>query len=347
MIRIGKKVIDNFRRPYIIAEIGANHNGSIALAKKLIREASSAGCDAVKFQSWTKETIFSSQFYKEHSADRDKNFGDRNLEEMIELFQLSKDAHAGLFACARENNIEFLSTPFSNQEVDLLDRLGVKAFKIASMDLNNYGFIEYIASKQKPVILSTGLSSLTEIKNAVSVVRRAGNKKLILMHCVAVYPPKEDAINLYNIDMLRDLFHIPIGFSDHSIGIITALAAVARGASVIERHFTLDRSMPGWDHAISSDPEEMAELVKESKKVSLALGRYDRILSKEEEVKKKSFRRSIVAANNIRKGQIIKKADLDYKRPGTGFEPEYSAQIINKKARRDIGKDQLIRVGDF
>lgn len=347
MVKIGRVKIENFSKPYIIAEIGTNHNGDIKMAKKLIKKAKEAGCDAVKFQSWTKKSLFCKDFYKTNSEIRDKNFNNRNLEELMELFQLSCAQQACLFEYAKINKIDFLSSVFSEKEVDFLDKLGVKAFKIASMDLNNYGFLEYVAKKNKPLILSTGLSTFDEVEKAVRAVSKTPNKKIILLHCVSIYPPKDGIINLRNIDMLRDRFGVPVGYSDHSIGIAVSLAAVARGVCAIERHFTLDRNLPGWDHAISSEPEEMKALAKESQRIVAALGSYNRILSCEEHDKRKSFRRSIVAARRIEKGEAIKIEDLDFKRPGTGLEPGYSSFIINRIAQRTIQRDEMINKEDF
>lgn len=342
--------IKNFSEPYIIAEIAANHNGDLNLAKELIDQAVKAGADCVKFQSWTKESIFSRKVYEENYFLNDdyRNRDDYTLEEIVEEFSLNKSELKQLKQYCDEIGIDFGCTPFSKDEVDfLVDELKVPFIKIASMDVNNLPFIEYIASRNVPIILSTGLSEMSEIDEAVRTIEKY-HQKIILLHCVSNYPPQDENVNLRNITMLQEYYHpYSIGFSDHSIGVEIPLAAVALGAAVIEKHFTLDKDMFGWDHKVSADYHELVKIVEGSKRIVNALGSYRRYLTKFDFEKIPAFRRSIVAARNIPSGKIIEREDLDFKRPGTGIEPKYINLIVGKKAKKDIKYDQLLTPEDF
>jgi len=230
----------------------------------------------------------------------------------------------------------------------LVDVLDVSFIKVASMDLDNLNFLDYIARKGKPVMLSTGFGTLTEIDRAVATLEAAGNKQIILLHCVSVYPPKDENVNLNNIDMLRANYpDYPIGFSDHTIGVAIPLAAIAKGACVIEKHFTLDKEMFGWDHKVSATKDEMTIITNSAKQIVKSLGSYRRIVSDEELIKKDAYRRSIVAAKEIPAGKVIESDDLDVKRPGTGISPVNLSFIIGKTAQRTIKADQLLGMEDF
>jgi len=335
-VNLGDKEIYNFCRPYIIAEIGANHNGNIKLAKEMIKGAKKTGADSAKFQSWSKENLFSKTIY-------DKN---KDLEKQLDDWSLSYNQLSELKKTCDKEKISFSCTPISNEDADfLVDDLDVNFIKIASMDLNNFPFLKYIASKNKPIILSTGLGDFSEIKKAVEIIT-SRNNDLILLHCVSMYPPKIDYMNLNNIDMLRDKFRIPVGFSDHYTDETFSLAAVAKGACVIERHFTLDKTMNGWDHAISSDIDGMKNLVQKSEMINRSLGSYERVFYAEEEEKKKIMRRSIVARRDLKKGDIISKEDILFKRPGNGIPPNLLENIVGRKVVNNISKDMLIDYND-
>lgn len=327
-------------KPFIIAEIGANHNGDMRLAKKLIRAAKACGADAVKFQSWSKESLFAKSFYKENSEFVEEHFG--TLEQAMEWLSLDKSKHIYLKKYCKKVGIIFSSTPFSRQEIDLLDHLKVPFFKIASMDINNIPLLEHVAAKKKPIILSTGMASIVEIKTALDVIYRRRNKKVILLHCVALYPPKDENINLRNITMFQEIFNIPVGFSDHTLGTSLALAAISLGAKVIEKHFTIDKTMPGWDHAISADPKELKNIVIEGRRVQKALGKYKRVVLEDEINQRKIFRRSIIAKVDLTKHEIISIDNIDCKRPGYGISPAKLQQVIGKRLRRDISAGELI-----
>jgi len=343
-----KKEVYNFCEPYIIAEIGANHNGDMDLAKKMIDSAVACGCDAVKFQSWTPESLISKEEYDRNQTYDDspkKHFG--SLKEMVEKYYLRDDQHEELKNYCQEKGVDFCSSPFSNQEIDMLVQLDVPFLKIASMDINNISFLKYAAKTMKPIVVSTGMSTLSEIETAVQTIRNEGNQNIVLLHCISIYPPKDKDIHLRNITMLQQAFDLPIGFSDHSFGASIPLASVALGACVIEKHFTLDKDLPGWDHEISANPEEMKTICQDSKKIAAALGNAFRIVSEDEEQKKGKFRRSIVSSKNLKKGDVITESDLAYKRPGTGIPPNEYKYLIGRKLNKDLDEDSLFNWNNF
>ena len=343
-----KKEIFNYCSPYIIAEIGANHNGDMGLAKKMIDSAVECGCDAVKFQSWNKKSLISNTGYKQNTVYNDsqkKHFG--SLEEMVDKYYLRKEQHFELMNYCKSKGVDFNSTPFSKEEVDLLNELDVEFFKVASMDINNYQLLSYMAKFNKPILLSTGMANLGEIDKAVKIIEKEGNSKIIILHCLAIYPPENKDLNLKNISMLQNTFGYPVGFSDHSIGFVAPLASVALGACVIEKHFTTDKDLPGWDHEISANPKELKIIVEGSKTIYESLGSFKRTVSKAEEEKKKQFRRSIVLNKNLKVGDIIRKEDIALKRPGTGFPPDDIKFVIGKKLKRDFEADYILTENDI
>ncbi|MFA6402595.1 MAG: N-acetylneuraminate synthase family protein [Salinivirgaceae bacterium] len=350
-IKIGKRIeLSNFCKPYIIAEVGANHNGDILLAKKIIDSAKECGADAVKFQSWTPESLISKEEYQRNQSYNDgdggkKHFG--SLKEMVEKYYLKEEEHYELKQYCSAIGIDFCSSPFSKSEVDLLEKLEVPFFKIASMDINNLELIKHTAKYKRPIFLSTGMATLSEIEIAVKTIEREGNNQIVLLHCISIYPPKYQDIHLNNIKMLQNAFNYPIGFSDHSIGTSIPLASVALGACVIEKHFTLDKDMPGWDHQISADPRELKEIVQESQNIHEALGGFSRIVSSDEENKKLKFRRSIVSCRDLKKGDKITIDDLDVKRPGTGIAPDEMKYVIGRVLQHEILADTLLKWEDF
>jgi N-acetylneuraminate synthase len=351
-MKIGKnKFISNFSEPYVIAELGSNHNGDMDLARKLIDQAKESGCDAVKFQSWTKDTIFSKKVYQDNFFLEDdyRNRQDYALEQIVEEFSVSEQELLEMKKYCDKIGIDFSSTPFSNSEVDFLcGPLDASFIKVASMDLNNYVLLDYLARKSLPIMLSTGLSTLSEIDKAIQTIEDAGNRQIILLHCVSVYPPDDNEVNLKNMDTLRTCYpEYPVGFSDHTLGTAVPIAAVACGACVIEKHFTLDKSMFGWDHKVSATKEEMSFIVESSKRIVKALGSTRRTVSAAEKKKIPAFRRSIVAARTIAAGTVIKTEDLDLKRPGTGLEPEYFNLVVGRTAKRTIPADEMLRFDDF
>ncbi len=347
-MKLGNRDVKDFGIPYVIAEIGSNHNGDMDLAKKMIDSAKACGCDAAKFQSWTPESLICEEEYNRNQKYNDspkRHFG--SLREMVEKYYLRSEQHIELNEYCERVGITFLSTPFSNEEVDLLEQINVPCHKIASMDINNLELLKYVAKKKKPIILSTGMSTLSEIENAVKTLEKQGNSQIILLHCIAVYPPEYEDINLNNIHMLREKFGYPVGFSDHTIGTSIPLASVALGSCVIEKHFTLDKDLPGWDHAISADPKEMKIIVEESRNIAKSLGSYERVVGEAEEEKKLKFRCSVVAKTDLGKGHIITLDDLTFKRPGTGVPPDECDNVIGRQLKRNISQDEIIQWDDM
>lgn len=343
------RLVGHGETPYVIAEIGSNHNGNMKIARELIDAAKNAGADCVKFQSWSKESIFSRKTYEDNYflSDDYRNRNDFTLEQIVEEYSISEAELLEMKDYADEVGIDCTSTPFSRPEVDfLVDQLCVDFIKIASMDLNNYPFLEYVASKGKPIVISTGLSTLAEIDKAIATLESAGNNQIIILHCVAIYPTADEQVNLNNMDSLQQIFPYPIGFSDHTLGTCIPLAAVAKGACLIEKHFTLDRSMEGWDHRISATPEDMKTIASDAARIQRALGS-PRISRVENTERLNAFRRSIVAARDIVEGEVITENMIDTKRPGTGLPPEARAFVIGKKAKRNIPFDEIIRIEDF
>lgn len=341
--------IKEFGKPYIIAEIGANHNGDMKLAKKMIDAAKECGADCVKFQSWSKDTIFSKKVYEDNYFLRDdyRDRTDYTLEEIVDEYSIGKEEHYLLKEYCDEVGIEFNSTPFSKQEVDLLvDELKVPFIKVASMDLNNIPFLSYIASKGLPVVISTGLCGLSDVSDAVDCLKRNGCNKIILLHCVSIYPPEDTMVNLNNIDMLRNTFGCKTGYSDHTLGTVAPILALAKGACIIEKHFTLDKQMVGWDHKISADTEELKVICQASQISYKMLGSYQKVVNENQE-RREAFKRSIVAARDISCGEVISLEDIDFKRPGVGIEPKYYELIVGRIAKKDIEKDAILTLNDF
>ncbi|MBD5492126.1 MAG: N-acetylneuraminate synthase [Lachnospiraceae bacterium] len=334
---------------YVIAEIGANHNGDMELAYKLIDEAAKCGADCVKFQSWSKNTVFSKKTYDDNYflADDYRNRTDYTLEEIVEEYSIDFKQHYLLKEYCKKSGIEFNSTPFSCAEVDLLvDELDVPFVKIASMDLNNLPFLKYIAGKKKPVVLSTGLGSLADIDDAVNCLETNGCDEIVLLHCTSIYPPQDEQVNLNNIDMLRDTFGYPTGYSDHTLGTLAPIMAIAKGACIIEKHFTLDKNMVGWDHKVSADTNDLEIIVEAARRGNEMLGSKRKLVVESQE-RREAFQRSIVAARDIPKDKIIEIEDLDYKRPGIGIPPKCFEFVVGKKAQRDIKYDEIINMEDF
>jgi N-acetylneuraminate synthase len=333
--------------PYIIAEIGSNHNGDMNLCRRLIDSAVDAGAHAVKFQSWTESSLISKEEYDRNTeySDKKKHFG--SLRDMVKAYQLTADQHLEAHAHCKSRGIAFCSTPFSEEESDLLEKIDVPFYKIASMDVVNLPLLKHVARKQRPMIISTGMASLAEIEQAVETVRVAGNEKIVLLHCVSIYPPDYDMIHLRNMAMLQQAFDLPVGFSDHTLGTAIPLAAIALGACVIEKHFTLDKDMEGWDHAISADPVELRTIVDEGKNIFIAMGSSKRIVTEAELEKRKKFRRSLVARGALRKGHLISNEDLDAKRPGTGISPDELPYVVGRTLLKDLQPDQLISWKDL
>jgi N-acetylneuraminate synthase len=345
-IVLGKKTVHNFSAPYIIAEIGANHNGDMELAKKMIKAVADCGADAAKFQSWDNTSLIAKEEYDRNQSYDDgdggkKHFG--SLKEMVDKYYLRPEQHHELKAYCDEVGIDFCSTPFSEKEVDLLESCEVPFYKVASMDINNVQLLNYLAEKNKPIILSTGMARMWEIDKAVELLTQKGVKEIALLHCISIYPPAHEDIHLKNITMLQQAFDLPIGFSDHSIGFSIPLASVALGACIIEKHFTTDKDLPGWDHLISADPTELKVICEQAPIITASLGNYHRTVSAAEEAKKSKFRRSVVVKHDLPVGHVLTEADLTSKRPGTGISPDQMHMLIGRTLTQAVDEDTLVR----
>jgi len=342
-VKLGNVEVGSGHPPYIIAEVGSNHNGDMNLCGELIDAAAEAGANAVKFQSWTDKSLIAEEEYERNTdySDKKKHFG--SLREMVTAYQLTSDQHVQANARCVEQGIAFCSTPFSNEEVDMLDALNVPFFKVASMDVVHLPLLRYIARKKQPVIISTGMATMGEIEQAVDTVRAEGNDQIILLHCISIYPPEYETIHLRNMETLQRAFDCPVGFSDHTLGTAIPLAAIALGACMIEKHFTLDQDMAGWDHAISADPGQMRTIVREGKNIVAALGSGRRTVSKDEMEKRKKFRRSLVARQALSKGHVLSESDFDAKRPGIGVAPDEIQYVVGRTLASDLAVDQVLR----
>ena len=328
--------------PYIVAEIGSNHNGDMALCRRIIDAAKGAGADAAKFQSWSKASLIGRAEYERNTKYAKLDPSALTLEQAVEKYQLTPEQHREAADHCRSRDITFLSSCFSREEVDLLESLGAPAYKIASMDVNHLPLLEVVARTGKPVILSTGMATLGEIEAALDVLGRGGSGPVVLLHCVSMYPCPPAEVNLRNIPTLRATFGVPVGLSDHSLGNAIPLAAVALGACLIEKHFTVDKKLEGWDHAISADPSDLAALVQGSRDVFDALGRAERIIGDRELEKRKSFRRRMVVRRPMKKGERLRPEDVDFKRPGTGIRPDELGYVVGRVLTRDLAvEDEL------
>lgn len=337
-ITIEQRAIGAGSPAFVIAEIGVNHNGDPEIAHKMIDAIADVGCDCVKFQTFSAAEFCNNpdDVYEYVSQ------GKVVRESMLEMFQrleLKRDEFVKLFAHARERGLAAMSTPTDRAAVDLLVDIGVEAFKVGSDDLVYSPFLKYVAGKGKPVIISTGMAALEDVERAVFALEAAGNRELVILHCVSLYPTPEDEVNLRRIETLRRTFpQAVVGFSDHSWGIRAALGAVALGASVIEKHFTLDNDMPGPDHRFSANPQQLGDLVREVRLLEKQLGRSTFELSGEEQKMAALCHRSIYAGRALPKGQVLSDRDFVYRRPGTGLMPYHTDSLVGRRLNTAIAE---------
>lgn len=340
-IRIGDRLLGESEPTFIVAEIGVNHNGSVNRARKLIDAAKSTGADAVKFQAYKTERIVT-KYAEKAKYQKETTDLKKSQYDMLKKLELKDADFVELHRYAKKRSIIFLSSAFDEESVDLLAGLDVSAFKVPSGETTNFPLLRHIAEKKKPIILSTGLSTLDEIGEAIRVMEEKGVEDIVLLHCVTSYPAKAEDVNLRVMDFLKRSFGCPVGFSDHTLGISIPIAATALGAVLIEKHFTLDKKMSGPDHRASLEPDEFKQMVTAIRDVEKAMGDGIKRLTKGEEQIKKAARRSVVARVKIQKGTVIRENMLDLKRPGTGLEPKDLSKILGKKAKKDILADELI-----
>lgn len=336
-IKIAKRYIGKDEPVYIIAEAGINHEGDIEIAKKLIHIAKEAGADAIKFQTHLPE--------KEMLKDSTIKIGDTNLFDLLKKVELTKENHIELKEYATKEEIEFLSTPFCIEAVDLLEKIDVPAYKVGSGEMTNFPLLEYIAKKKKPIILSTGMSTFKEIDETIGFLKNF-ESEIILLHCTSDYPTKYEDANLRVIEKLQTRYKIPIGLSDHSIGVYTAIASIPLGACVIEKHFTLDKKLPGPDHKASLNPSELKELVKGIRAVEKALGSVKKLTDNEIAIREIAHE-SIVSLVDIPKNNIIERNMIGMKRPGTGIPSKHFERLIGMKNIRNIKANTIIKWSDL
>jgi N-acetylneuraminate synthase len=356
-------------KTYIIAEVGVNHNGSLEMAFSLIDAAVNAGADAIKFQTFKTENVVSKHAPK---ADYQMQTTDSNESqlEMLKKLELDEAAHEQLITYCHKKNIQFLSTPFDSPSLKLLtQKFNLHQLKIPSGEITNAPFLLEIARTGKPVILSTGMATLGEIETALAILafgfitnleekpslkafnnaycsskgQKILQQNVTILHCTTKYPTPYNEVNLYAMDTLKSAFNLPVGYSDHTAGIAVPIAAVARGAKVIEKHFTLDRHLPGPDHKASLEPDELTKMVKSIRQIELALGNSLKAPTKSEIKNQEIARKSLVASDNIKKGGAFTEKNITIKRPGSGVSPTYYWEILGKIADRDYQVDELIQ----
>jgi N-acetylneuraminate synthase len=346
-LNIAGRMVGSGEPPYIVAEIGANYNGDMDLCRKHIDAAKECGADAVKFQSWTKQSLISKAEYQRNTKYSSSGQKLPSLEEAVEQYQFTPQQHREVSAYCNDIGMVFFSSCFSFEEVDLLESLDVPVHKIASMDVNHLPLLEYVAHTGKPIILSTGMATLGEIGRALDVLRDNGSGPIALLHCVSIYPSPPEIVNLQNIGTLQHAFGVPVGYSDHTLGTAIPLASVALGACMIEKHFTIDKAIPGWDQALSADPAEMRTIVEGSREIFAALGSPLRVVGKPELEKRKSFRRRMVAKRALKQGERLTAADVDFKRPGTGIGPDELAYVVGRALIRDVEAEAELEWSDL
>ena len=328
----------------IIAEAGVNHNGSIVLAKQLIDVAADAGVDYVKFQTFSAKKLVSKHAKKAaYQKENTKGTADSQLE-MLQKLELSKQDHLALIDHCNTKNIKFLSTAFDLDNVDFLNKLQIDLFKIPSGEITNLPYLRKIGKLGKPIVISTGMADMTEIKEALNVILEAGTLKedITILHCNTEYPTPMSDVNLRAMNTIAKTFDVQIGYSDHTLGVEVPIAAVALGATVIEKHFTLDRTLDGPDHKASLEPAELKIMTTSIRNIEEALGHGRKEPSTSEKKNKPVARKSIVAATAIQKGTIFSEENLEIKRPGTGISPMKWDEVLGTQAQKDYLEDELI-----
>jgi N,N'-diacetyllegionaminate synthase len=345
-VEISRKQIGDGHPCFVIAEAGVNHNGSLELARQLVDAAADVGADAVKFQTFKAAKLISASAPKADYQKQTTDAAEQQLE-MVQRLEVSEEVTRSVAEHAANRGIIFLSTGFDEESIDLLDDIGVPAFKVSSGDLTALPFLEFIGRKRKPVILSTGMSYLEEVQKAVETLLVGGCPDIALLQCVSSYPADPRAANLRVIQTLKDTFNMPVGFSDHFLENEIAIAAVSLGANIVEKHITLDVNLPGPDHRVSLTPERFKSLVKSIRLVEASLGDGLKRPTPGEQNVRDVARRSIVAARTIPAGAIITRDMLAFKRPGTGISPAQWEAVVSKRAVREIPCDTLITMKDL
>lgn len=335
------------RKVLIIAEAGVNHNGSMDMAKQLVDMAAEAGADYVKFQTFKTEKLVSATAkkadYQTLNTNADSQF------EMLKKLELSVEQHHELIAYCKQKNIKFLSTAFDLDSIDLLNSLNIQLFKIPSGEITNLPYLEKIGFLNKDVIVSTGMCVMSEIEDAITVLVKAGTNRnqISVLHCTTDYPTAMSDVNLRAMLSIQKQLNVPVGYSDHTLGIEVAIAAIAMGATIIEKHFTLDKSLPGPDHKASLEPDELKNLVKAIRNVEQALGKSDKEPTEMEQKNMLVARKSIHLSHSLSKGSIITEKDLSMKRPGDGISPMKMKEVVGKKLKTNLETEHKLSWEDL
>ena len=331
---------------YIIAEAGVNHNGDLETAKRMVSAAKKAGCDCVKFQTFRAEQLVTEQAKK--AAYQVGNTGsDGSQYEMLKALELSERDFSSLKACCEDEGIAFLSTPFDEESAEFLRSLGLSCWKMASGEITNEPFLRQIGSYRQQVILSTGMSTLDEVENAVGWLRESGTTDIILLHCTSNYPTPPEDVNMRAMLTLREHFQLPVGYSDHTEGITIPIMAAAMGAVVLEKHFTLDRTMPGPDHKASLEPAMLEQMVRSVRDVEKAFGTGEKAPTQAELSTRIAARKSIVLARDVPSGKPLTPEDLAVKRPGNGIPPTALHSLLGKTLKHSMPQNALLQEADL
>ena len=333
------RIIGENQEPYFIAELNTSHFGDVGKAKLMIDMVKECGGDCVKFQSWSEDTLYSDDYYKENPI----------AKRFVKKLSLNEQQLKELAEYARSIGIDFASTPYSIPEADfLLNECKAPFIKVASMDINNYPYLRYLAKSQSAIILSTGMADMSEIDKAVEVLEAAGAKNVCILHCISIYPVDPELVNLNNIKTLKTVFkRQPIGYSDHTLGIDVGVASVALGACIIEKHVTLDKTIIGMDNQMAIERDELSQMITSIKNVYKSLGDTQRTVSNAEIAQRKKMRRSLIANTDLEPGDILSEANLGAKRPGIGISVSEWDSYLGKKVNKKINKDSLLSSNDL
>ena len=344
IINIERKKIGKNKPVFLIAEAGVNHNGSYEIGKKLIDVAVASGADAVKFQTFKADNIIipkgpKAKYHLETTGSNSK----LSWFELLKTQEISREMHIKLINYCKRKKIIFLSTPYDNESADLLDELGVSAFKIASTDNDNFPFLKYVAKKNKPIIVSTAMSNFHEVIEAEKTIKKTGNKQYAILQCTGNYPSKIEDSNIEVIESYINKFKCPIGYSDHTMSELSSIMAVAKGAKIVEKHFTINQKLFGPDHRMSANPKQLKDFFKKIRLAELALGDGEKKVLKNERANRLKLKKSLVTSRDILKGTTIKLSDIEIKRPGNGIRPIDLSKYINKKIKYNLKKNIVLK----
>jgi N,N'-diacetyllegionaminate synthase len=347
-MKIGKKKIGKNHPAFLIAEAGVNHNGSLKIGKKLIDVAVKSGADAVKFQTFKAENIIipdgPKAKYHLETTGSDKS---QSWYQLLKTQEISKKMHIELIKYCKKKKIIFLSTPYDNESADLLEELGIQAFKIASTDNDNYPFLKYLSKKNKPIIISTAMSNMKDVLQAEKTLIQNQCKQYAFLQCTGNYPSKIEDSNLKVIKTFKQKLNCPIGYSDHTMTDISGIAAIAMGAKIIEKHFTIDKKLYGPDHRMSANPKELFNYFFNIRQTEKSLGISDKFVLSSEKQNKKKLKKSIVSIKDINKNDKITLQNVSFKRPGTGMRPIEFNKIFNKRINKSLKKNTLLKKSMF